>query len=198
MRKIRCRAQPTRRPTVAQAILIGLALLFPAVQAAEPPRLSDKTAVESAERALIDQCSNAKRSKQPSTGENQDIVAAQLLLTIERTDAPALRKNYWTPTGAIWVVLQTLQNSEKSEHALRPRANLNDLPDYSVRLNGVPFLQRHPMFFGQLIAQLVKNGGRPGSAMITRLVPFLNARLTSSFKGFTRLSQKQMSLPTMT
>lgn len=92
MRKIRCRAQPTRRPTVAQAILIGLALLFPAVQAAEPPRLSDKTAVESAERALIDRCSNARRSKQPSTGENPDFVAAQLLLTIERTDSPALRK----------------------------------------------------------------------------------------------------------
>lgn len=116
MRNNRCRAQPTRRQCVTQAIVFGFALLSLTAQAREPlPPVLAKPGGDSAEWAQIDRCSYAKRSKQPLIRDEKDIVAAQLLLTIERTDAPALRKKL---IGAYRRYLDCpagLQNTEKPD-----------------------------------------------------------------------------------
>ena len=42
-------------------------------------------------QGLLESCASADAPNQPMTGEAPDNVATQLLLTIERTEAPALR-----------------------------------------------------------------------------------------------------------
>jgi hypothetical protein len=47
---------------------------------------------DSADQGLLESCASADAPKQPTTGEAPDNVATQLLLTIGRTETPALRE----------------------------------------------------------------------------------------------------------
>ena len=111
------------------------------------PTPSDQADIGLGGQTLTEKCSHAGEPTRSLDGHATDIVAAQLLLTIKRTDAPELRGKL---IGAYRRYLGCPTDSRqlrRSRQALTPRANLNHLADKSIRLNRIPFLQRDLVFF---------------------------------------------------
>ncbi len=86
------RPSPGYRPRTTHALLVGLVSWCLAAHASDPsPTPMDTPPSGPMDQGLLESCASADAPKQPMTGEAPDNVATQLLLTIERTEAPALR-----------------------------------------------------------------------------------------------------------
>ena len=115
MRNIFYRPDHATRWCITSAILLGVAFLFPASRSG-----AHADSIGSADIGLGGANSDGevlacRRTHAIIDGHATDIVAAQLLLTIKRTDAPELRGKLIGPIGAIWVVQQTLGKAPKSQ-----------------------------------------------------------------------------------
>ena len=118
MRNIFYRPVHATRAYITYALLLGVAFLSGESHAAEPiPTPSDKLASDLAGQTLMEKCSSADNPTQSLNGDATDIVAAQLLATIERTNAPELRGKL---IGAYRRYLGCTANSGNSEEVGRP------------------------------------------------------------------------------
>lgn len=118
MRNIFYRPDHATRWCITSALLLGVAFLSGESHAAEPMSTpSGKLTSDLAGQTPMEKCSHAGEPTRLFDGHPTDIVADQLLLTIERTDAPELRGKL---IGAYRRYLGCPTDLGNSEEVVRP------------------------------------------------------------------------------
>ena len=118
MRNIFYRPDHATRWCITSALLLGVAFLSSESHAAEPMSTpSGKLTSDLAGQTLMEKCSHAGDPTRSSDGHATDIVAEQLLATIERTDVPELRGKL---IGAYRRYLGCPADTDNSEEVVRP------------------------------------------------------------------------------